>query len=399
MRRAAFPLTALAMHALAAFVAVRFVPERAFDGEPRDEAEHAAAPDPNADDAVEVTVEALPEAPSATHVTALTVEAPEAPAVEQDLVAARNRDESARSVGASSSAGASNSAEASRAVDAPNSPDALAAHEPPRDPNPAHASDNVQDATTSHDGSPSDAPPPPGIVTFGARPSVDVGLDRGEALALARSAAGERPSGTAASGDASRAIQESLREGLRRRDETLGLGPDGPVRTALVEGTSRSLAPVRGRATFTVVANAAGIVTGIELLDTDGDRSGWADAARVAFAELKGKKLSLPPGTKSAAMTIEVTSAWKLPNGQDPGAEVSLFGRTMTKGEGKDSAKVTILDPVPKIRMTNITIGSGEPILVPTVQIDLFFTTFDPSNVGAKPRRIVHTRVVETKYM
>lgn len=386
MRRAVFPLTALAMHALAAFAVVRFAPEHFAVEKPLDEATRATSTDPNADDSVEVTIEpslAIPNTP-------LSMRTGGAAEADRDRVAVREHAATLDSSGV------------------PDPTGAVAAHEPSRDQDAPRVAEKVQDAPTSHD-EPSPAPASSsGIVTFGARPPVDVGLARGEALAWAHSAVGEHPSGTGASdpsgpsgpSDASsRAVQESLRDGLRRRDEALGLGPEGPVRVALAEGTSRSIAPVRGRATFTVVTNAAGVVTGIELLDTDGERSGWADAARVAFAELKDKKLSLPPGAKSASMTIEVTSAWKLPNGQDPGTEVSLFGRTVSKGEGKDAAKVTILDPVPKIRMTNIAIGSGEPILVPTVQIDLFQTSFDPSNVGAKPRRIIHTRVIDTRYM
>jgi hypothetical protein len=183
------------------------------------------------------------------------------------------------------------------------------------------------------------------------------------------------------------------------RDRSLGLGPEGPVLTALSDATSQSIAPVRGRAIFVATTNAAGEVESLELLDAEGGRPGWADARRLAVAALVGKKLRVPSSAKRVQMKIEVVSAWKLPSGQDPGTDVTLFHIPIAKGEGKDSGKVSILDPIPKVRIDYLEVGPGVKIPVPSIQLEIFGATTDPSNLGAKPRRIIHTHLVDSTVM
>lgn len=199
--------------------------------------------------------------------------------------------------------------------------------------------------------------------------------------------------------EAKRAVERSLRDPGRERDRELGLGPEGPVLAALADGTSRSVAPVRGRAVFVATSNARGEVVSIDLLDAEGGRPGWADAARIALSILKGKRLRIGSGTTRAVMKIEVTSAWKLPSGHDPGHEVTLFHVPISKGEGKESVKTAILDPVPKIRVDYYEPSPGVKIPVPSVQLDIFRTNVDPTDVGAKPRRVIHTRLLDSTVM
>ncbi len=183
------------------------------------------------------------------------------------------------------------------------------------------------------------------------------------------------------------------------RDRALGLGPEGPVLTALSDATSQSVAPVRGRAIFVATTNAAGEVESLELLDAEGGRPGWADARRIAMATLAGRKLRIPPSAKRVQMKIEVVSAWKLPSGQDPGTDLTVFHIPVSKGEGKDSAKVSVLDPIPKVRIDYLEIGPGVKIPVPSVQLEIFSATTDPSNIGAKPRRVIHSHLVDSTIM
>jgi hypothetical protein len=201
--------------------------------------------------------------------------------------------------------------------------------------------------------------------------------------------------------ESKRAVDHALRDPARERDKELGLGPEGPVLTALAEGTARSLAPVKGRAVFVATTNSEGEVVSLDVASDEGGRAGWLDAARIAIASLRGKKLRLPPKTSRAVMRIEVTSAWKLPSGQDPGTDVTLFHIPLSKGEGKDSAKVSILDPVPKFHVDYIEIGGpgGAKIPLVSVQIDLFHTNVDPTNIGASARRVVHTHVIDSQLL
>jgi hypothetical protein len=142
-------------------------------------------------------------------------------------------------------------------------------------------------------------------------------------------------------------------------------------------------------------ADADGEVVSLELLEAEGGRPGWADAGRLALAGLKGRKLRIAPGATRTVMRIEVVSTWKLPNGQDPGGDVTLFHVPISKGEGKDSAKTTILDPVPQVKVDYLELGPGVKVPIVSLHINLFSTNADPSNLGAKPRRVIHTRVLD----
>lgn len=168
-----------------------------------------------------------------------------------------------------------------------------------------------------------------------------------------RSAAAAEPS-------ARPAVEQSLRAAMRESDRMRGFGPEGPVLRALSDATSLSLAPFRGRAVFDVHAGSDGEVSRVELIEGDGDNAGWMDARRIAVQELRGKKLKVPSGATAMVMRIEVVSEWKLPNGAS--ASGAFGGR-----RGDD----------------------GTPEL----------TIPDPSNIGAKPRRVVRTRSVSTQVL
>ena len=157
-----------------------------------------------------------------------------------------------------------------------------------------------------------------------------------------------------------RPAERAMRDALRERDLALGLGPEGPVVKALSEATSVSVAPVRGRAVFLVRADGDGEVSGIELIDSEGG-AGWLDAGRIAVKALRGKKLKMPRDARALSMRIEVRSDWKLPNGESPGG--SGFG--VRQDESKNPE----------------------------------MTFPDPSNIGAKPRRVVQTRVLSAQVL
>lgn len=258
--------------------------------------------------------------------------------------------------------------------------------EPLPDPSPA--------PSPSGDGPSEPAPGPTheGVVTLPGRPT-DLGLG----------AAGKNPflpksEAAVTLAETKRSVDRAMKDPGREREMSLGLGPEGPVLTALSEATARSTAPVRGKAIFVATADANGVYQ-IELHDAEGSRAGWDDARNIALAALKGKKLRMPPGSTRAVMRIEVKSDWKLPSGHDPNPEVSLFHIPLKKGETKESAKISILDPIPKVRMHDVWIDRNTRIAVPSVQLDVFFTNIDPADIGAKPRRVIHSHPVDTQVM
>jgi hypothetical protein len=150
---------------------------------------------------------------------------------------------------------------------------------------------------------------------------------------------------------------------------------------------------------FVATANADGEVTGLELADTEGDRPGWADARRIALEALRGKKLRLPAGTGRAVMRIEVVSTWKLPSGHDPGTELTLFHIPVTKGEGKQATKVSVLDPIPQLRVDQLEVAPGVKVPIVSLSLNLFSLQGDPANIGANPRRVIHTRLLDSQVL
>jgi len=229
-------------------------------------------------------------------------------------------------------------------------------------------------------------------------PNSFIGPANGAALErppTANPAADERRPRTPA--EAKRAVEAALREPARQRERELGLGPEGPVLQALGEATSASSAPVKGRAVFRAVADGTGMIVGIEVVECDGGRPGWANAAELARRALQGKKLRMPSSATLAEMRIEIVSDWKMPSGHDPGTDVSVLGLPVAKGEGKKSTKIDLLDPIPKIEMVELAPDVKVP--VPQINLRIIAVQGDPADIRARPRRVVHTRLLDSKVL
>lgn len=166
-----------------------------------------------------------------------------------------------------------------------------------------------------------------------------------------------------------------LRAPARAREAELGLGPEGPVLTALSLSTHGTATPVQGHALFVAVADSTGLVVKIDVLSHDGAKAAWNDAAKKALASLQDKRLRLPSTAKGAQMTIEVTSHLKLPSGHDPGTRVEVFNLPLVKGGGAQSTTVSIFG------------GS-------TLEL-----RGDPVDLGAKAQRVVHAKLVSSSIL
>jgi hypothetical protein len=194
--------------------------------------------------------------------------------------------------------------------------------------------------------------------------------------------------------EAQHKLQAALRAPARRRERELGLGPEGPVLHALGDATTASQAPVRGRAVFLAVADARGMIVGIDVLECNGERPGWASAAALARFALKSIKLRMPSTARRAEMRIEVVSDWKLPSLHDPGVDSSVFSIGVGAGEGAQSTKVAVLDVLPTVHMAEIAKGLTLPI--PKVAGDAFAADGDLADLSARPQRVVRTKLLDS---
>ena len=242
-------------------------------------------------------------------------------------------------------------------------------------------------------------------VTIAMPATPSIGLALGAPNRFVSRSAAEAPASSTSRDDrhvrtlaeAKRAVETALREPARQRERELGLGPEGPVLQALGEATSASSAPVKGRAVFRAVADGTGSIARIEVVECDGGRPGWANAAELARRALQGKKLRMPSSATLAEMRIEVSSDWKMPSGHDPGTDVTILGIPVAKGEGKKSTKVELLDPIPKIEMVELAPDVKVPI--PQINLKIVAVQGDPADIGAKPRRVVHTKLLDSKVL
>ena len=148
--------------------------------------------------------------------------------------------------------------------------------------------------------------------------------------------------------EAKRVVEKSMKDAMRAQDVAAGLGPEGPVLRALQDATYGGLAPEQGTAVFLAVVDASGSVLDLRLIASNGAEAGWSDTRERAMQALKGKKPSLRGGG-AAELRIAVVSDVRLPSGNTPGAPVR----------------------------PGLTSGM-----------------FDVTDMSAKPRRIVHARLV-----
>jgi hypothetical protein len=202
--------------------------------------------------------------------------------------------------------------------------------------------------------------------------------------------------------DAEDGVRKSIAESLLKHDRSVGLGSEGPAISAIEEVVLASTAAVNGRAVLSVAADALGVITSVACID--GDHAQWDAIAADITRALGSKRLRSAPGGRGVAMRIEVTSREEMPSGRDPGLEIRAFHIPIKKGRGPKSARMDILDVDPKIVVDDTEEeGTGaqaqaSPVKFPKAHIQivkLFGLAFDPVDIGAVPRRVVHAHVLE----
>ncbi len=116
-------------------------------------------------------------------------------------------------------------------------------------------------------------------------------------------------------------------------------------------------------------------------------------AKRVAAA-LKSHVLRVPKTGHGATIAIRVVSREALPSGADPGLAVSVLGILIQEGRGENSARIDILDVVPKLEVEEVELDSGQVYKVPTVKLPRILSIVaDPSDIGSPAQRMVHAEV------
>jgi hypothetical protein len=154
-------------------------------------------------------------------------------------------------------------------------------------------------------------------------------------------------------------IKKSLRDAIQSRDHELGLDSGGPLVAVAEEVTRPSDAPSNGRAVFEITVDESGGVTAVRVVDVTEARSAWERVAEHLGATLRSRRIVVRNHAKGLVVTLEVSSRWVTPSGSNAGGAPTL-GRFLSDGE----------------------------------QLH-----FDVTDIGSRPLRDVHARVLSERQL
>ena len=214
----------------------------------------------------------------------------------------------------------------------------------------------VPEATTTSSAEP---PPTPMILDPSAIGLGGFGSYRSD---MARQAA-PTPDDPAANENATIAenLHHAIMDPIHERERLNGTLADGPIAMAL-EGSTRSsnAAPFEGRAVFSVRIDELGLVVGAQVVEASSDWHGWEEVATRTFNALAQKRVHLPRGAKGMVMRVEVTSKVVYPSGAEHPMTAQL----------------------------------GGPVDPSSPSLPLVSGSFDLSDIGSHPMRVVGSRVL-----
>ena len=204
-----------------------------------------------------------------------------------------------------------------------------------------------------------------------------------------------------------------LLEGLEEHDRAVGLTPSGRVRSALFNAAHSDVAPQLGVASFRVTVRNDGSVEVAVHGATDSEQQ-WQKVAERAAADLRKNPPRIPPPRTGARMLVEIKAESVLPNGAkvanlhgtrievDPPRIRSLEeSKKALKDKNPTAEALTGPDYTPPLAVDVPGVYLTHAGKVCTVRVGI--TPFglalgggcDPSNIGAKQARMVHTRIRE----
>ena len=167
------------------------------------------------------------------------------------------------------------------------------------------------------------------------------------------------------------ATRHAIVDPLRAHDAMNGDLTSGPLAQEL-ERTTRRMdgTPFEGRAVFSVSVDELGLVVSVGVSEASGSRAVWDEVAHAVMNAFAQKRLHVPAGAKRVAMQIEISSKVVLPSGARHPMTV-------------DSPAVEGLE--------HAVHGQFDR---PAASPSIVSGSFDVSDIGAHPQRIVGARVL-----
>jgi len=205
-----------------------------------------------------------------------------------------------------------------------------------------------------------------------------------------------------------------LAEALEARDQEIGLGPAGTILSAAHDAGYSDRAPAIGTATFAITVLRSGGVE-VTLTGASSQQQDWEKVGDSIAAAIRRKPPRIGPSRQGVRIGIELVAEERWPNGttsRGEGPALSLApGKFKTTDEGKKDLETRNPFAIPP---------PGSPAEQPTLKAaveppglwlkgrgkvcgyavgltllgPMLSGGCDPANIGAKPRRVVSTRVV-----
>jgi hypothetical protein len=207
-----------------------------------------------------------------------------------------------------------------------------------------------------------------------------------------------------------------LQEGLEAGDRARGMGPSGRVATAFFQATHSDVAPQLGVAHFSITVLRSGSVE-VALTGANRESEKWRAVAASAALALRKSPPRIPPSREGVRLTLDVTAEETYPNGAKPSAmhgprlEItppSFQSAEAAQAELQDLNPVaaTSKDPAQQppaiVTLPGIYLSGGGKVCGYRIGISalgpLLTGGCDPSNIGAKPQRMVRVAVQDQSF-
>lgn len=203
-----------------------------------------------------------------------------------------------------------------------------------------------------------------------------------------------------------------LQEGLEQHDRELGIGPSGPVISALYRAAHEPIAPQIGTARFLVTVKSSGSVE-VAVDSASSELSAWQSVASLAEGALRRSPPRIPKPRSGMRTLIEIKAEEVFPNGT---RRTDLFGPRVEATAPRLRSTEAAQSELEKSNPVAAQAGDqNPPKLVPNLELPGVYVAArgkvcgyrlglsamgpilqggcDLSNAGAKAQRLVQTHV------
>jgi len=207
-----------------------------------------------------------------------------------------------------------------------------------------------------------------------------------------------------------------LAEALEAHDRAVGLGPAGAVLSAAREAGHSEDAPAIGTAIFSIIVLQTGAVR-VELIGASSQVDAWRKVGEHMAANIRRKPPRIDPPRAGVSIELELKAQETWPNGapaKSEGPALTLSGSIRATDQAKEELArrnpAAVAPPGTPVEQPPLVLNIEPPGLwlkgrgkVCSYQVGLtplgILATggCDPSNIGARPMRVVSTRVVSQK--